>query len=72
MLWRLLRIGQRPLFVLGSSKSRSLRLRIATSWDWRQQFSLLSFSMTGRPAGQPRVGWEATPSATERTTRSTR
>ena len=40
MLWRLLRIGSAPYFVLGSSAARSLRLRIATSWDWRQQFQL--------------------------------
>jgi hypothetical protein len=59
MLWRLLRMGSAPYFVLGSSAARSLRLRIATSWDWRQRFRLLSIAMTPQPAGQPRVGWEA-------------
>ena len=59
MVWRLLRIGSAPYFVLGSSSDRSLRLRIATSWDWRQQFHLLSVAMEGQPGGQPRVGWEA-------------
>jgi hypothetical protein len=59
MLWRLLRIGSAPYFVLGSSADRSLRLRIATSWDWRQQFQLLAMTMEGQPGGQPRVGWEA-------------
>jgi hypothetical protein len=59
MLWRLLRMGSAPYFVLGSSAARSLRLRIATSWDWRQQFRLLSLAMTPQPAGQPRVGWQA-------------
>jgi hypothetical protein len=59
MLWRLLRIGSAPYFVLGSSSDRSLRLRIATSWDWRQHFQLISISMEGQPGGQPRVGWEA-------------
>jgi len=59
MLWRLLRMGSAPYFVLGSSAARSLRLRIATSWDWRQQFRLLSIAMTPQPAGQPRVGWQA-------------
>jgi len=59
MLWRLLRIGSAPYFVLGSSSARSLRLRIATSWDWRQQFRLMSVSMEAQPGGQPRVGWEA-------------
>jgi len=59
MVWRLLRIGSAPYFVLGSSADRSLRLRIATSWDWRQQFQLLSISMEDQQGGQPRVGWEA-------------
>jgi hypothetical protein len=59
MLWRLLRIGSAPYFVLGSSADRSLRLRIATSWDWRQQFQLVAITMEGQPGGQPRVGWEA-------------
>ncbi|HTX63797.1 MAG TPA: hypothetical protein VMD28_09160 [Acidimicrobiales bacterium] len=59
MVWRLLRIGSAPYFVLGSSPARSLRLRIATSWDWRQQFKLASFSVEAQPGGQPRVGWEA-------------
>ena len=60
MLWRLLRIGSAPYFVLGSSAARSLRLRIATSWDWRQQFQLIALAMEAQPGGQPRVGWEAT------------
>ena len=59
MLWRLLRIGSAPYFVLGSSADRSLRLRIATSWDWRQHFQLIAITMEGQPGGQPRVGWEA-------------
>jgi hypothetical protein len=59
MLWRLLRIGSAPYFVLGSSAERSLRLRIATSWDWRQHFQLIALAMEGQPGGQPRVGWEA-------------
>ena len=59
MLWRLLRIGSAPYFVLGSSAARSLRLRIATSWDWRQQYRLVSVGMEPQSGGQPRVGWEA-------------
>ena len=59
MLWRLLRIGSAPYFVLGSSADRSLRLRIATSWDWRQHFQLIAIAMEGQAGGQPRVGWEA-------------
>ena len=60
MVWRLLRMGGTPYFVLGSSDTRSLRLRIDTSWDWRQQYRLLSLDMEPQPGGQARVGWEAT------------
>jgi hypothetical protein len=59
MLWRLLRIGSAPYFVLGCSAARSLRLRIATSWDWRQRYRLASFTVEPQRGGQPRVGWEA-------------
>jgi hypothetical protein len=67
MLWRLLRIGSAPYFVLGSAE-RPLRLRIATSWDWRQQFELVALTMEGQAGGQPRVGWEAV--VRERTSRA--
>jgi hypothetical protein len=60
MLWRLLRIGSAPYFVLGSSAERSLRLRIATSWDWRQQYQVTSIELEAQRGGQPRVGWRAT------------
>lgn len=59
MLWRLLRIGAAPYFVLGSSAERSLRLRIATPWDWRQHFELRRFDAWGDEAGQPVVRWRA-------------
>jgi hypothetical protein len=59
MLWRLLRMGSAPYFVLGSSAVQSLRLRIATPWDWRQQFTLSAFDVFAQPGGQPRVGWHA-------------
>ena len=59
MLWRLLRMGSTPYFVLGSSATRSLRLRIATPWDWRQLFSLTRLEIFAQAGGQPRVGWTA-------------
>lgn len=59
MLWRLLRIGAAPYFVLGSAAGRSLRLRIATPWDWRQAFALRSFDVWGDDVGQPLVRWRA-------------
>jgi len=60
LVWRLLRIGSAPYFVLGSSESRSLRLRIGTSWDWRQQYRLMALDVEAQRGGQPRVGWTAT------------
>ncbi len=60
MLWRLLRLGPAPYFVLGSSVDGPMRLRIGTPWDWRQNFTLQGLVIEGTPAGQPRVGWKAT------------
>ena len=59
MLWRLLRMGSAPYFVLGSSATRSLRLRVATPWDWRQLFTLAQLELFAQEGGQPRVGWLA-------------
>jgi len=60
MLWRLLRMGSAPYFVLGSSAAQSLRLRIATPWDWKQLFGLVRLEVFPQEGGQPRVGWLAT------------
>jgi hypothetical protein len=57
VLWRLLRIGSAPYFVLGTSPAGPMRLRIDTPWDWRQRFSLRSFEVLPQPGGQPRVAW---------------
>jgi len=59
MLWRLLRIGSAPYFVLGAQRDRSLRLRVMTPWDWRQAFELRRFDVWGDDAGQPQVRWQA-------------
>ncbi|HZT65281.1 MAG TPA: hypothetical protein VFA11_05785 [Acidimicrobiales bacterium] len=59
MLWRLLRLAPAPYFVLGTAPAGSLRLRIATPWDWRQRFSLSGFDIVGQAAGQPLVTWRA-------------
>ena len=37
MVWRLLRIGNATYFLLGADPRRSLRLRVASPWDWRQR-----------------------------------
>ena len=62
MLWRLLRIGSAPYFVLGNDRrtGRPARYRIASPWDWRDQFELVDFSVTPADAGQPRVDWAGT------------
>ena len=70
LLWRLLRIGDAPYFVLGAAGDDHLRLRIASTWDWTQDFELTSFEVAPRPAGQPEVGWRAV--AVERATGTAR
>jgi len=59
LLWRLLRIGDAPYFVLGARGAVPIRLRVASAWDWLQQFELEQFNVSTREAGQPEVGWHA-------------
>jgi hypothetical protein len=59
MLWRLLRIGSAPYFVLGASQHGFVRLRIATPWDWRREFELLAFEIEPRDSGQTVIDWRA-------------
>jgi len=59
VLWRLLRIGSAPYFVLGAQRDRTLRLRVMTPWDWRQGFELKRVDVWGDDAGQPQVRWQA-------------
>lgn len=59
MLWRLLRIGSTPYFMLGMSASGATRLRIDTPWDWCQRFTLRDFVIAPQPGGQALVGWSA-------------
>jgi hypothetical protein len=62
MLWRLLRIGSAPYFVLGNDRrtGEPARYRIASPWDWRSSFELEEFVVTPAVAGQPRVDWTCT------------
>jgi hypothetical protein len=60
VLWRLLRIGSAPYFLLGASSKQPLRLRIASPWDWRQHFKFTSLEVSPGTAGQPQVDWVAT------------
>lgn len=57
MLWRLLRIGPAPYFVLGSDRDGSMRLRIDTPWDWRQRYRFRGLEIRKQTGGQARVGW---------------
>ena len=47
MLWRLLRIGSAPYYVLGNDGRDSMRLRVDTPWDWRQNYRLERFDDRG-------------------------
>ncbi|MGH9124217.1 MAG: hypothetical protein ACRDZ8_05750 [Acidimicrobiales bacterium] len=60
MLWRILRMGGAPYYMLGASPAGPLRLRVATPWDWRASFRLRRFECAAQEGGQPRVGWTAT------------
>jgi hypothetical protein len=60
VLWRLLRIGSAPYYLLGASSRAPLRLRIASPWDWRQQFRFSHLEVTPGSAGQPQVDFSAT------------
>jgi hypothetical protein len=61
LLWRLLRIGGAPYFVLGASTATApaMRLRIDTAWDWQQRYRLKAFEVWPEPAGQAVVRWQA-------------
>ncbi len=59
MLWRLLRLAAAPYFVLGTGARDSLRIRVATPWDWRQAFELRTFDVAAEGTGQARVAWRA-------------
>jgi hypothetical protein len=57
VLWRMLRIGSAPYFVLGASDGDLLRLRITTPWDWRRRWRFEGLEVAPGPGGQPRVDW---------------
>jgi hypothetical protein len=59
LLWRLLRIGSAPYYVLGVASDEALRLRIATPWDWRERFELCDFEVSAGSEGQAVVRWHA-------------
>jgi uncharacterized protein YchJ len=59
MLWRLLRIGNAAYFLLGAEPRRSLRLRVASSWDWRQAYRFTGLDIVAAEAGQPQVNFSA-------------
>ncbi len=60
LLWRLLRIGNAPYFLLGADTRGQLRLRIASAWDWRQAYRFVGLDIAASSAGQPQVDFAAT------------
>ena len=60
MVWRLLRIGNAAYYLLGADPRRSLRLRVASSWDWRQAYRLVGLDIVAAASGQPQVNWTIT------------
>jgi hypothetical protein len=59
MVWRLLRIGSAPYFVLGIDRhtGQPVQYRISSPWDWRDEFEVVDFDIAAAAAGQPRVDW---------------
>lgn len=58
-LWRLLRIGPVPYYVLGVGAGGPIRLRVLTSWDWTRRYGLEAFDVEAGGSGQPVVRWTA-------------
>ena len=59
MVWRLLRIGAAPYFILGTDTHDAIRLRVDSPWDWRHTYRLNRLDIAAQPGGQSRVGWAA-------------
>lgn len=70
MVWRLLRIGSAPYYLLGAHGSSGVRLRVDTPWDWHHRYRCHELHVAPARAGQPRVDWSAR--CTERATRAAR
>lgn len=60
LLWRLLRLGGSPYFILGTARGATTRLRVGTPWDFAAGFTLRSFDLEPGGTGQPTVRWRAT------------
>ena len=59
LMWRMIRVTSATYFVLGASPTAALQLRVASNWDWLQDFELVDLAIEPRASGQPEVGWEA-------------
>lgn len=60
MLWRLLRLGGAPYFVLGTSRGATVRLRVGTPWDFSVEHRVAAVELDAGGTGQPTVRWRAT------------
>ena len=55
MLWRLLRIYSSTYFILGNDERHTMRLRVATPWEWQQSYKFSSFEV-GAAGERPTSG----------------
>lgn len=57
MLWRLLRLAPAPYFVLGTSRTATIRVRVDTPWDVSRTHALQSLDLAAVDAGQATIAW---------------
>ena len=59
MFLRLIRIAEKPYWLLGASNGIPLRYRISSVEEWESYWCLEEFEVRYYPTGQPRVDWAA-------------
>lgn len=60
LVWRMLRMASAPYFVLGVRHDNTpLAYRVASPWDFSQQFTVAQFDVAAGQRGQPSVDWTA-------------
>jgi hypothetical protein len=60
MLFRMLRIAGGPYWLLGTKGVEPVRLAVADTQRWRDQFDLRALDVQPAQVGQPQVNWQAT------------
>jgi hypothetical protein len=59
LLFRMLRIGGGPYWLLGTKGSAPVQLAVTDTRSWRNRFTLQRFTVLDAHAGQPQVDWRA-------------